>query len=577
MIDFENPGELKRWLQTQPQTVGIALAARAALRVFPMIGRPPAAASGAPLRPRALTLADATVLQARFRAVSVAWIAFGRYAAALSVGHGVRARAILTAGAALPAGTFATDPAAVAARNSAAEAVLTVAGTGRTSLDAVVAAIGETFSAEACFGDDTPVRGALASDIAFLKDGEPSSLDDAPLWLYQPPAWAVQGWRDIKTTLENAGQDWQVWTAWYDDRFAGRVRSFERETVYIDVPYQYWEEGPEAVNARIARSIGDLQPPAPSPDWEELPAIPVLRPATLKPEWRDGRLTLPAAPAKTSLPERKFADALSALRHELRDFGRAIAGQANIDDRFVAFVQELAGRITDYAPTQEELFRLGHFEEMFLRYAQTVDGEWSPFLAARYHALALQYSRTMLQSPDWGEFLQHAAQQTYAPEQVEAAQELAREAAKALRGEAFADPALPTSLEQLADAGELHNGRPPDAVKAGKELLAVDLLESVNNILKQIAEAAMPLIAAGRQAAASAGKVVDAYAGNFEKGAIAAARKTGRKDGELAFRWLRRVAAALLAGGASAVLGGLIARFDTFEWFVRILHLFAAP
>jgi hypothetical protein len=133
------------------------------------------------------------------------------------------------------------------------------------------------------------------------------------------------------------------------------------------------------------------------PPLRPVPDVPAQRPAALEPEWQKGRLTLPKKPAKTDLSKKKFMGALTALGAELRDFSDAIAGEANIDRRFVTFIQSLPGRIPDKPPSQDELFRLDHVEEVFAQYAKTVDDEWPVFLTARYHSLALQFDRTMRQ------------------------------------------------------------------------------------------------------------------------------------------------------------------------------------
>jgi len=178
-----------------------------------------------------LLLADERILQARFRALSVAWIAFGPYSGDQRLR--ITARAAQAAAVSLPIGTFATNPAASAAQRSAAEAVRAFAGTGQNSYDAIFAAISEAFSAEAQFLDDARCVWALDQDIEFLSGGNPSFLASVPLWLNQPPTWAQQRWQDLKAMLHNAGQDWQVWTIWYDDRLDGRVRSIERELAMV--------------------------------------------------------------------------------------------------------------------------------------------------------------------------------------------------------------------------------------------------------------------------------------------------------------------------------------------------------
>jgi hypothetical protein len=157
MTDFSNPDELKSWLGTQSRELGIALAARSALRVFPMIGRP---AGG-------LLMADERILQARFRALSVAWIASGPYSSDRRLR--IPARAAQAAAVSLPIGTFATNPATSAAQRSAAQAVRALVVTGQNCYDAIFAAISEAFSAEAEFPSDAGEAGALDRDIELLE------------------------------------------------------------------------------------------------------------------------------------------------------------------------------------------------------------------------------------------------------------------------------------------------------------------------------------------------------------------------------------------------------------------------
>jgi hypothetical protein len=157
MVDFGNPDELRRWLGEQPRQVGIALAARSALRVLPLIGTPSATAGTGPL-----LLADATHVQTHFRLLSIAWAAFGQ-----SFGDPwIAARARSAAAARLPIGTLFTSSAASTARLSAAAVVRALTTSGQDSIDALVGAIRDAYSAEAEFPDDARSASALAGDVA---------------------------------------------------------------------------------------------------------------------------------------------------------------------------------------------------------------------------------------------------------------------------------------------------------------------------------------------------------------------------------------------------------------------------
>jgi hypothetical protein len=169
------------------------------------------------------------------------------------------------------------------------------------------------------------------------------------------------------------------------------------------------------------------------------------------------------------------------------------------------------------------------------------------------------------QAPSWREFKRNAAQKTLTTEQIAAAPALATEVANALRDQDFVDPPLPGSLEQLAGAVHVatDDGR-LDVIEAGMELLAADLIDSVTNILKRLAEVALPLAAAaGKRAGSIASKARKALVDSFEEGVVAGARRVGK------------------AGGYSPVTGLfghgriklLIAQYpDAFEWLHHVLR-----
>jgi len=65
----------------------------------------------------------------------------------------------------------------------------------------------------------------------------------------------------MKAALHAAKQDWQVWTDWYDDRLAGRVRDETRELAYVRIEEALRNQGPAIVNAEIRKRIEELEPP----------------------------------------------------------------------------------------------------------------------------------------------------------------------------------------------------------------------------------------------------------------------------------------------------------------------------
>jgi hypothetical protein len=94
--------------------------------------------------------------------------------------------------------------------------------------------------------------------------------------------------------------------------------------------------------------------------------------------------------------------------------------------------------------------------------------------------------------------------------------------------------------------------------------LAADLIESVNNTLKPIAEVAI--------------SSASDYARGFGKGFKNAAKKQGPIDGAKAFKWLRRIVIGTGVGIAAAAgtfpaLSQLISKYpQAFDWLNRVLH-----
>src|SRR5258708_26305964 len=134
MVDFGNPDELRRWLPAQPRELGIALAARSALRVLPMIGLQSATVGTGPL-----LRSDTFNIQTCFRCLSTAWIAFGPNLGDRILPISGRAR---SAAAVTPQiATLFTTPAPSAALRSAAEAARFLASTMPSRSQSLVTAI----------------------------------------------------------------------------------------------------------------------------------------------------------------------------------------------------------------------------------------------------------------------------------------------------------------------------------------------------------------------------------------------------------------------------------------------------
>jgi hypothetical protein len=221
--DFKNRSQLDAWLGKQPPDVAVVLAARAALRVLPVAQT--AKHEG---------FTGVLVLPV-FRAMVFSW-ASAQYPAQR------------TELAAATADAYAT---VVAARAAAAAA-------RAVAVRAAAAYAGARSYASAHAGDAAApfFWSALSSDATrFEKGATASAIARSPLWRQGQPEQLHSLWREMKTALHAANQDWQVWTIWYDDRLKGRVRDKTRELAYVRIEEALWDQGPAVVNAEIERRI----------------------------------------------------------------------------------------------------------------------------------------------------------------------------------------------------------------------------------------------------------------------------------------------------------------------------------
>jgi len=565
VVEFSKRQDVERWLKNKPREIAVIIAARAALRVVPILSES-VQQRGDKAGKRELSL-----ILAVLRATAAAWVAIESptrtAAAARSASYAAYNYDNSVAAAASSSSAVAAYTDEYAARGTAA--IVICANASARVADIHGAGVEDT---------ELIAYTAVSSDASLIDEGvQISTLSHLPLWLKGSPRWARDSWIRLKNVLRPLDEDWDVWMDWYEARLEGSPANEALEIARVLIADEIWRQGPKVVNAEIKRLINEHEAIVEREIFDsafergselirEALRVPSQRPAAVEPIWQKGRLTVPKKPAKTDLNKKKFEAALSALRAELRELADDVSAEANIDKRPAAFLRRLAERIPTKMPQQDELFRLGHVEAIFAGYAKTVDQEWPDFLASRYHAVALQFDRTLRQVPLWREFKRNAAKETLSVAQVADSTALAREAASALQqneAASFVDPAIPHSLEQLADAlpvAKAGEEPPPDAIDAGKQLLAADLIESVNNTLKPIAEVAL---SAARD-----------YADGVAKGFKKAAKKQGPIDGEKAFKWLRRLAVGGGVGGGSFVaLSNLIAKFpEAFGWLERVLH-----
>lgn len=245
MVVTKNREELEAWLQGRPREVAIALAARSALRVLPLLSRS-----------KEREGFRSNIVLPVFRSASLSWSATKD--AAHEPGSTI-----------MDATTFAeVDVTTMDAARAAAFALAAITVDLKRTVTFAAAAADSAAKAFTVAASIPFVRGAANAIVAFW----PAVSDDAtrlgggaaasaiaglPLWLDRPPVeWL---WRDLKAYLLAAGEDWEVWTDWYEDRLQGRVRDEKRELAYVQIENALWDQGPAVVNAEIKRRIEEIE------------------------------------------------------------------------------------------------------------------------------------------------------------------------------------------------------------------------------------------------------------------------------------------------------------------------------
>lgn len=246
MVKISDSNGLEARLAGRPREVAVAIAARAALRMLPHIADYVEQAPADLAVPLALSM---------FRAVAVAQVSSTSLTRGAQVRRPARsaANAVHSARAAAVGGPVLirapTAQAAIAAANAAAAAA-------RATRAAALAAAAALDTARAAA--DAAVRRTIHADISVLDTGGTApGLKRLPLWADGAPAAFRRNWADLKQTLLSLGDNWQVWTDWYDDILRGadhpdsRPLIEELELARVLIPDADWEKGPNHVNALI--------------------------------------------------------------------------------------------------------------------------------------------------------------------------------------------------------------------------------------------------------------------------------------------------------------------------------------
>jgi hypothetical protein len=270
MVEFSTSGDVRGWVRgiepaERRREVAVTLAARAALRVIPLVAlalEKPGTRQALPGNERVLY----AVVLPLFGAAALAWTAARFPKRASELGRAARAagRRAENAIGSIPSIPHTVSHAATAAAFAADTVhVDDVAGNCAQAIDSAQEASAHAGSFRRISANSVMTRN-IRADCTFVETGA-SPILLATTRLLNPPAptFVNSTWGPLKSALIADGDDWRVWTDWFEARLAGDGLLPPNEALEVaraTIPDNIWKLGPAAVNAEIKRLI-DLHTP----------------------------------------------------------------------------------------------------------------------------------------------------------------------------------------------------------------------------------------------------------------------------------------------------------------------------
>ena len=263
MLKSTNREDLEKWLRAQPREVSVAIAARAALRVFPALD--------GVFNASRMKTASAQELSGVFIYVfqSIAFpVGAVRYPrAAETLARTVIARPAVRSTAYLDAAAFAAHTALVAyldasevakhqILNNASDPAGFAAMATNSALSVFRSGAGNNAAARLASNTaDSDLWLVINSDKSFIDGGGTAQqLAARPLWPASVPGLISEDWGNLMSELLALNEGWEVWTTWYDAVLQGKPTPGGEELDIFRVLLNEesdWEKGPKHVNGLI--------------------------------------------------------------------------------------------------------------------------------------------------------------------------------------------------------------------------------------------------------------------------------------------------------------------------------------
>ena len=261
-LKFTNGEELDRWLRTQPREVNIVIAARAALRVLPLLHVVVVSRKSQGLAIFASFWATALArVAAKYPARANKLPAVDAYHAALTAAaanaaanSAANATYVATTAAAAAAQAVARPLRGIVAADLAADLAANVAAATNTATNTAVNVVTATLAA-------ADIWTAVSADANRLNGVSTSDLASEALWPQGKPRWAANNWVALQGRLPE--KHWRPWLDWYARRQDGGELSEEAELLFATLPVDPGVKDLAVQNADLAAEIERLRKPDP--------------------------------------------------------------------------------------------------------------------------------------------------------------------------------------------------------------------------------------------------------------------------------------------------------------------------
>lgn len=227
---------LERSLRKQPHEMATAFAARAALRVLPIMQTE-----------RDVYFTSGLVLPA-FRAMVASWVGASYYGHETLLAPHIASALDHARWASITAIDATSSNACFVAAAAANAAHTAAAAVDRNEQMRESASYFTDLTARVTFhAAPTNRRGLLSAisiDATRVEEGQTASdITGSPLWPKGQPDQFLSLWQELKTALDAEKQDWDVWTDWYEARLRGDPAIENLEIARATVPDKIWNQG----------------------------------------------------------------------------------------------------------------------------------------------------------------------------------------------------------------------------------------------------------------------------------------------------------------------------------------------